>query len=116
MGNRVMDMEQVQRLSFKYFEHLRGKRQCIRRMIEQGIRRDLHLVEEDMWIVQIHADRRGVAYEMNIMATRGKLLAEFRSNDAGTAVSGIAGYADAHGRTFPETPERGSHTQRAPCC
>jgi len=42
----------------------------------------------DARIVRIHADRRGVADEMNVMAAGGKFHAELGGDDAGAAVSG----------------------------
>ena len=47
-------------------------------------------------VVGVHADRRGVADEVNVVPARGELLAELGGDDARAAVGGIAGYADAH--------------------
>src|SRR5437868_1307885 len=91
-----MDMEQIQRLGFEDFEHFGGESQGVRRMIEQRIRGDFHFVEKNVRIVQVHADRGSVADEMDVVATSSKLLAKFGGDDAGTAVSGVAGYADSH--------------------
>src|SRR6266403_4317497 len=102
MRNSVMDVKQVQRLRFKNFKHLGGERQRIRWMVKEGIRRHLDLVKKDVRVVQIHANRRGVADEVNVVVARGKLLAELRGNDAGAAVSWIAGYADTHGFKVPQ--------------
>ena len=51
-----------------------------------------------MWrIVGVHADGRGIADEMNVVAAGGEFLAELGGDDAGAAVGGIARDADAHG-------------------
>jgi hypothetical protein len=67
-------------------------------MVKQGVGRDFDLVEVDVGIIGVHADGRGVADEMDVVAPGGKLLAEFRGDDAGAAVGGIASYADSHDR------------------
>ena len=71
-------------------------------MVKEGIRRHLNLVKKDVRVVQIHANRRGIADEVHVVVARRKFLAEFRGNDAGAAVSRIAGYADAHDFKFPQ--------------
>ena len=71
-------------------------------MVKEGIGRHLNLVKKDVRVVQIHANRWGVADEVDVVVARGKLLAELRGNDAGAAVSWIAGYADTHGFTVPQ--------------
>jgi hypothetical protein len=50
----------------------------------------------DAGVVGIHADGRGVADEMNVVAAGGKFLAKLGGNDAGAAVCGIAGDANFH--------------------
>ena len=97
-----MDVKQVQRLRFKNFKHLGGERQRIRWMVKEGIGRYLNLVKKDVRVVQIHPNWRGVADEMDVVVARGKLLAELGGNDAGAAVSGVAGYADTHGFKVPQ--------------
>src|SRR5438874_6638975 len=96
MGNCIMDVEQIQRLGFEDFEHFGGESQGVRRMIEQRIGGDFNFVEENVRVVQVHADWWSVADEMDVMAASSKLLAKFRGDDAGTTVSGVAGYADSH--------------------
>ena len=54
-------------------------------------------MEVDALAVAVHADGRGVADEVDVVTSSGKFLAEFGGNDAGAAVGGVAGYANAHG-------------------
>src|SRR5882724_2642144 len=102
MRNSVMDVKQVQRLRLKNFKHLGGEGQRIRWVVKEGIRCHLNLVKKDVRVVPIHANRRGVADEVDVVIACGKLLAELRGNDAGAAVSWVAGYADTHGFKVPQ--------------
>ena len=70
-------------------------------MIEKRIAGDFDLVKMDVRVVGIHTDGRSVADEMDVVAPRGKLLAEFGGHDAGAAVRGIAGDSDFHERGSP---------------
>src|SRR6266852_5699163 len=65
-------------------------------MIEERIRDDFDFVKEDVRVTGVHADGRRITDEMNVVTARGKLLAQLRSDHAGTAIRWIAGYADAH--------------------
>src|SRR5271156_5574951 len=85
-------------------------------MVKQGVGRNFHLVEVDVGIVRVHADRRSVADEMDVVAASGKFLAEFGGDDAGTAVGGIASYADSHDRfRHPTRFDYVTRTVRMPC-
>ena len=97
MRNGVVDVENVERFGFEDLEHFGGERQRVRRMVEQRVGGDFDFVEMDVRIVGVHADRRGVADEVDVVPAGGELLAEFGGDDAGAAVGGIAGDADAHG-------------------
>lgn len=91
-----MHMQQVQRFCLEHFQHFGRKRQRVRRVVKERIARDFNFMEKNVGIVQVHPDRRRVADEMNIVSARSQLLAKFGSHDAGAAISGITGYADAH--------------------
>ena len=91
-----MDMEQIERFGFENFEHFRGERERVWWMVKERVGDHFNFVEMDARIVGVHANGRGVADEMNVMATRGELHAEFGGDDAGAAVGGIARDADAH--------------------
>jgi len=100
MRNGVVDVKEVERFGFEHFEHFCGERQSVGRMVEERIRDHFHFVEMDARIVGIHADRRSVADEMDVVAAGGELHAELRGDYAGAAVGGIAGDADAHNVGF----------------
>ena len=91
-----MDVQQVKRFGFENFEHFCGEGQRVRRMVEERVGNHFHFVEMDARIVRIHADRRRVTDEMNVMAAGGKFHAELGGDDAGAAVGGVAGDAYAH--------------------
>lgn len=91
-----MHVQQIQRFGFEDFQHFGGERQRVRRMIKKWITRDLNLMKENVRIAEVHANRRSIADEMNVVAARGQFLAKLGGNDAGAAVRGIAGYADSH--------------------
>src|SRR5260370_14911917 len=69
-------------------------------MVKEGVGRNLHLMKVDVLPVAVHANRRGVADEMNVVAARGKFHAEFGGDDAGTTIGWIASNADAHVARF----------------
>src|SRR6266478_2204776 len=100
MGDGVMDVENVERFGLEDFEHFGGERQSVRRVIEERIGYDFDFVKEDVRVGGIHADGRGVADEVHVVAARGKLLAELGGDDAGAAIGWVAGDADAH-ETLP---------------
>lgn len=65
-------------------------------MIEERVASDFYFVEVDVGVVGVHADGRGIANEMDVVAADGQFLAEFRGDYTGAAVRRIAGYANAH--------------------
>jgi len=71
-------------------------------MIEQRIAGDFDFVEVNVRVVEIHADGRGVADEVDVVAACGEFLAELGGDDAGAAIRGIAGDADFHCRRAPD--------------
>ncbi len=73
-------------------------------MVKERVRDDLDFVEVDALAVGIQANGRGVANEMDIVAAGGKLDAKLGGDDAGAAVGGVAGDADAHDLGFKAPP------------
>ena len=100
MRDGVVNVEQVERFGFEDFEHFGGEGERVGRMVKERIGDDFDFVEMDARIVWVHADRRGVADEMDIVAARGELHAEFGGDDARATVSGVTGDADAHKMCF----------------
>src|SRR4029077_14593928 len=69
-------------------------------VIEERVGCNLHFMKVDVLAVAIHANRRGVADEVNVVAALGKLHAEFGGDDARTSVGWIASDANAHLGSF----------------
>src|SRR5882672_4284297 len=65
-------------------------------MVEKRIRRHFHFVKMNVRVRQIHANRRRITDEMNIVTACGQFLTELRRHDAGAAISRVAGDANAH--------------------
>ena len=91
-----MNVKQVERFFLEDLKHFRGKGESIRRMIEQGIGDDGCLVKMNVRIILVHANRRGISDEMNVVSTSGKFLAKFGRHDAGAAICRITSDADSH--------------------
>ncbi len=96
MGNGVVDVEEVKGFGLEDFEHLGGEGERVRRVIEKRVAGDFDFMKMDVRVVGIHADGRGVADEMDVVAAGGELLTELGGDDAGAAVSGVAGDTDLH--------------------
>src|SRR5580658_9509855 len=96
MGNGVVDMKQVERFGLEDFQHFCGESECVGRVVEKRVAGDLDFVKMDMRVVGVHADGRGIADEVDVVAAGGELLAELCGDDAGAAVGGVAGDTDFH--------------------
>ena len=96
MGNRVVNVQQIERGCFGNFGHFGRQRQRVRRMVEQRIRGDFYLMKRDAVARSAEANGHRVADEMHIVPARGQFDAEFGGHHAGTAVRGIASDSDFH--------------------
>ena len=76
--------------------HAHGEREVVRRILEQRIPADVHLVEEDARQEHRQAERLLVGDEMDLVPARGERDAELGRHGAGAAVRRIAGDADPH--------------------
>ncbi len=100
MRDRIVYMQQVQRLGLRHFNHLRRQRQRVRRMVKQRIGRDLDFMKINSLMMLGQPDGHGVADEMYLVPARRQLDTEFGSHHARTAVGGIAGDSDFHGPSW----------------
>src|SRR4029077_11594773 len=96
MWDGVMDVQQIQLLGLEDLKHFGGECQSVRRIVEEWVGSYLDFVEKDVRVVQVHADGRGVADEMDVVAAGSQLLAELGGHDSRAAISGVAGYANAN--------------------
>ena len=92
--DRVVNVEQVERVELGDLGHARGQRQVVGRMLEQRVVVDIDLVEVDVGFAAVQAERRRRGDEVDFVAARGKLDAELGGDDAAAAVGGVAGDAD----------------------
>ena len=95
VGDRIVNMQNIQVISSHHFSHLRCEDQIVGRVFEQRVCEDFDLVEKDA-LVHRKANRKRIADEVNVVAAPGKFLAEFSSDDAASPVSWIASDADLH--------------------
>ncbi len=96
MGNRVMDVQQIEVFRLGHLHHFYGQGQRIRSMIEQGIAGNFDFVELNSFVGVRQSDGRRVADKMDFMAARGQLHSKLRGDHAGAAVRWIASDSDLH--------------------
>src|SRR5580704_14810094 len=101
MGNGVVNVEEVEGFGLEDFQHLGSQSQGVRRLVEKWVAGDFDLVKMDVRVVGIHADGRGVADEVDVVAAGGELLAQLGGDDTGAAVGWVAGDTDFHERGSP---------------
>ncbi len=94
--NRVMHVQQVERVALGHFRHARRQRQAVRRILEQRVIRDFDLVIVDARRPRIEPDGIGVGDEVNIVPAVGQLETQLSSDNAAAAIGGITGDADLH--------------------
>ena len=82
MRDGVVHVQEIERLGLKYFQHFCGERQSVGRVVEERVGSYLHFVEMDVRVVGVHADGRGVADEVDVVAAGGQFGAEFGGDDA----------------------------------
>src|SRR3984885_6321800 len=97
MRDGVVDVEKIKRHPVEDLAHLGCQRQRVRRMIKQGVSRDLNLVKKYPIACASQADGHGVADEMNLVAASGEFDTELGRDHTGTAVGWVAGNPDFHG-------------------
>ena len=95
--NGVMDVEEVKAFPFGDLRHAGGEGKIVGRVLEERVVEELNLVEVDVGFAAGETEGRGRGDEVNVVATGGELDAELSSDDAGAAVGGVAGDADAEG-------------------
>ena len=91
-----MNVKKVEFFGFENFQHFHGKRQGVRRVVEERVGDDFSLVEMDVWAAEVHANRRRGGDEVHVVPARSQFLAELGGYNARTAVSGVTCESDAH--------------------
>jgi hypothetical protein len=93
----VVDVEEIEIIELGDFRHSRGEGEIVGGEFEERVIGDGNLVIEDAVVAAGEAKGLRVGDEMDFVALGGELDSELSGDDAGAAVGGIAGDADAHG-------------------
>src|ERR1035437_3292886 len=96
MRNRVVHVQHVQVVALRHFRHPPGQRQAVRRVLKQGVVRDLHFVIVDARRIRIQADRIRIGNEMDLVPASGQLHSQFGGDNPAAAVGWITSDADVH--------------------
>src|SRR5580700_9353887 len=96
----VVHVLKVESIELRDFRHARGQRQIVRRIFEQGISRNIHLVIVNIGMKFSQADRLGIRNEMDLVSTLGQFNPELSGNDSATSVGWIAGDSNLHPDPF----------------
>ncbi len=101
VGDRVVDVEEVQALLLGDLEHPRSQGDGVGRVLEEGVLDDRHEVDVDVVVVHIlYRNRPLVGYEMDLVPPISEFETQPGGEDAAPADGRIAGYPDSH----PEDP------------
>jgi hypothetical protein len=95
--DRVVDVEQVDVRLLAHLEQPRREGQVVRRVAEQRVGRDLHLVEAQPGDAAPQPARPVVAEQVHLVAAGGQCVRHLGGDDPAAADRRIAHDADAHG-------------------
>ncbi len=93
-------MQQIEIVELRHLRHARRQRQIIRRIIEQRIARNFHLVVMDVGFRPSQPDGLRVRNEMDVVTALSQFQSQFRGHHAASAVRRITGDPDLHAREF----------------
>lgn len=97
MRNGVVDVQKVKRIKLGNLRHSRGQCQIIRRVIKQGITRNINFVIVNIGIEFCKPDGLGIRDEVNFVAPVRQFQTEFGSHHTAATVSRITGDPNFHG-------------------
>ncbi len=98
MRDGVVHVQQVEIVELRDLRHAGGQRQVVRRIVEQRIARNFHLVIVDVRFLAPQPDGLRVGNEVDFVSALRQFQAQFRGHDAATAVRRITGDSDLHVR------------------
>src|SRR5437879_5014221 len=96
MRNRIVHVEQVQRVDFRDFCHARGQSEIVWRILKKRILRDDHFMKVNSRMVFNEADRLGIGDEVDVVSALGELNTQLRRDDSAATVCGITGDTYLH--------------------
>ena len=84
-----MHMEEVEVVTLGDLVHAGGEGFGVRRVLKEGIRRDLDLVVVDAGCAGVEPDRVRVGDEVDVVAAGGEFEAEFGCENAAPTIGGV---------------------------
>src|SRR5690606_26245772 len=112
VGDGVVDVEEVEALVPHDVHHLARQRDGVGGVLEERVRVDAALVDEQAVRDVVEAEGEVVGDEVDLVAARGGRLAELGGDDAGAAVGGGAGVDEVHGGAGGRALRYGSRAAR----
>ena len=106
---RVVHVKQVELVGEDHLVHAHGERQVVRRILEERVAADVHLVKVDAREKRGQAKGLLVGDEVHLVSSAGERDAELRRNGSGAAVRRVAGDANLHGVVTPALTIDDSH-------
>ena len=94
--DRIVNVQQIERVELGDLGHASGEREIVRRVFEQRIVRDRNLVKVNVGLTAAQSKGLRIGDEVDLMPARRELDAKLRGDDAAAAVRGITGDADLH--------------------
>src|SRR5689334_12080833 len=116
MRNRVVNVEEIERVALRDLRH--SRRQCERvwRVMEQGICGDFYFVIVNARGIRIEANGIGIANEVHLVTTMGELETQLSRHNAAAAVCGIARDPDPHDSSISGGEKGAAVTLRGRFC
>jgi hypothetical protein len=96
VGDRVVDVEQVEAVFASDLRHLRGQGQVVRRVLEEAVRREVDLVVADVLLELVQPEGQSVGHEVHGVAAPRQLLAELGRHRARSSHRRITRDPDVH--------------------
>ena len=91
-----MAVQDVELVITHDFMHAHGEGQIVRRILEERIAPDIHLVKPDPWQETRQAERLLIGNEVHFVAARGERNTEFGRDGTRSTIGRIAGDPDLH--------------------
>src|SRR5688572_16348358 len=90
----IVAVEELETVTEHHFMHAHSERQVVRRILEEWISPDVHLVKEHVRQIRRQPERLTIGYEMDLVPAPRESDAELRRDSARASVSRITGDAD----------------------
>src|SRR5205085_10614861 len=108
MGDRIVNVQQVEVVELRNLSHARGQGQVVWREVKERITRDFYLVIANVGLRPRKTNRLRVRDEVDLMPTLTEFEPEVCGNYAAAPVRRVAGYPYLHPRPYG-APVRSLH-------